>query len=244
MQAKDEKRDLRYCRYYHGERQCPYMDAFKGRAWIAEELASERASDSAKDFLSFVAAHISKWEPYGYEPDVARYIAFSDCCSLEERLEIARAYAIGDALLLQKPQGETVFESFFIGQGFASSIVNKGVLLYPDGSVYIENVDRRDFERANPVYFYVGKYQETADAVKQLIDENWERISALPSKIDDAVCDGGFSYYKFLSKNFDGVIYGGTEESKAVKDFHNQVLNIFYRKNSPSVDWLETATIK
>jgi hypothetical protein len=39
-------------------------------------------------------------------------------------------------------------------------------------------------------------------------------------------------------------IYGGTEESKAVKDFHNQVLNIFYRKNSPSVAWLETATIK
>ena len=190
MQAKDEKRDLRYCRYYHGEQQNPYMDAFKGRAWIAEELASERASDSAKDFLSFVAAHISKWEPYGYEPDVARYIAFSDCCSLEERLEIARAYRIGDALLLQKPQGETVFESFFIGQGFASSIVNKGVLLYPDGSVYIENVDRRDFERANPVYFYVGKYQETADAVKRLIDENWERISALSSKIDDAVCDG------------------------------------------------------
>ncbi|MBR6124545.1 hypothetical protein IKQ19_13285, partial [Candidatus Saccharibacteria bacterium] len=64
MQTDNENRDLKYCRYYHGELQDPYMDSFKGRAWMAEQLASERASDSAKDFLSFVAAHISKWEPY------------------------------------------------------------------------------------------------------------------------------------------------------------------------------------
>ena len=94
----------------------------------------------------------------------------------------------------------------------------------------------------NQAYFYAGKYKETADAVKKLIAENWERISALPSKIDDVVCDGGFSHYKFLSKHFKGMIYGGSMESTAVEDFHNQVLNIFYRMNAPSYDWLDVTT--
>ena len=75
MQTDNESRDLKYCRYYHGEQRDPYRDSFKGRAWMAELLAGERASDSAKDFLSFVAAHISKWEPYASDPDVARYRA-------------------------------------------------------------------------------------------------------------------------------------------------------------------------
>jgi hypothetical protein len=64
----------------------------------------------------------------------------------------------------------------------------------------------------------------------------------LPSKIDDIVCDGGFSHYKFLSKHFKGMIYGQTEESKAVEAFHNQVLNIFYRTNTPSYEWFDATT--
>ena len=48
MQTDNESRDLKYCRYYHGEQQNPYRDSFKGRAWMAELLASERTSDSAK----------------------------------------------------------------------------------------------------------------------------------------------------------------------------------------------------
>ena len=111
MQANDENKNLEYCRYYHGEQQNPYRDSFKGRAWMAEQLARERASDSAKDFLSFVAAHISKWEPYGYEPDVARYIAFFEGCSFEEKIEIAIGYGLGDALQFKKPRGRTIFES-------------------------------------------------------------------------------------------------------------------------------------
>ena len=206
MQTDNENRDLKYCRYYHGEQQDPYRDSFKGRAWMAEQLASERASDSAKDFLSFVAAHISKWEPYGYEPDVARYIAFFEGCSFEF---------------------------------YTPDTIDVGVLLYYDGSVYIKNVSLNPCIQA---YFYEGKYKETADAVKKLITENWERISALPSKYDDIVCDAGFLHYKFLSKHFKGMIYGGSNESKAVEDFHNQVLNIFYRMNAPSYAWLDVTT--
>ena len=48
MQENNEKRNLKFCRYYHGEQQNPYRDSFKGRAWMAEQLAGERASDSAK----------------------------------------------------------------------------------------------------------------------------------------------------------------------------------------------------
>ena len=99
MQANNEDQNLEYCRYYHGEQNDPYRDSFKGRAWIAEQLASERVSDSAKEFLSFVTAHIGKWEPYGCEPDVARYIAFFEHCSFEEKFEIARGYGLGNALL-------------------------------------------------------------------------------------------------------------------------------------------------
>lgn len=249
MQTDNENRDLKYCRYYHGEQQDPYRDSFKGRAWMAEQLASERASDSAKDFLSFVAAHISKWEPYGYEPDVARYIALFDYCSLEEKIEIARDFAIGDALQFKKPRGRTIFESHSDAGFYTPETIDMGVLLYSDGRAYIKNEVHylivcdgplpEEPEAVNRVYFYVGKYKETADAVKKLIEENWERISTLPSKIDDLVCDGGFSHYKFLSKHFKGMIYGQTEESKAVEAFHNQVLNIFYRMNVPSYDWLE-----
>ena len=239
MQVDNENRDLKYCRYYHGEPQDPYMDSFKGRAWMAEQLACERASDSAGGFLSFVAAHISKWEPYGYEPDVARYIAFFDYCTLEEKIEIAKGYAIENAIQFKKPRGRTIFESHSDAGFYTPDTIDVGVLLYYDGSVYIKNVSLNPCIQA---YFYVGKYKETADAVKKLITENWERISALPSKYDDIVCDAGFLHYKFLSKHFKGMIYGGSNESKAVEDFHNQVLNIFYRMNAPSYAWLDVTT--
>ena len=252
MLANNENKNLEYCRYYHGEQQDPYRDSFKGRAWIAEQLASERASESAVDFLSFVAAHISKWEPYGYEPDVARYIAFFEHCSFEEKIEIAKVYAIGNALQFKKPRGRAVFESHSDAGFYTPKTIDMGVLLYSDGRVYIKNEVHylivcdgplpEEPEAVNRVYFYAGKYKETADVVKKLIDENWERISTLPSKIDDFVCDGGFSHYKFLSKHFRGMIYGQTEESKAIETFHNQVLNIFYRMNAPSYDWLDVTT--
>lgn len=252
MQANNESKNLEYCRYYHGEQQAPYRDSFKGRAWIAEQLASERASDSAKEFLSFVTAHIGKWEPYGCEPDVARYIAFFEHCSFEEKFEIARGYGLGDALLFKKPRGRTIFESHSDAGYFTPYMIDKGVLLYGDGNVYIKiavpegcgcfDLSQEGQIPCNQLFFYVGKYEEAADAVKKLIKENWERISALPSKIDDIVCDGGFSHYKFLSKHFKGMIYGQTEESKAVETFHNQVLNIFYRTNTPSYEWFESIT--
>ena len=38
------------------------------------------------------------------------------------------------------------------------------------------------------------------------------------------------------------MIYGGSEESKAIEAFHNQVLNVFYRTNSPSYDWFDVTT--
>ena len=248
MQANNEIKNLEYCRYYHGEQDCPYRDSFKGRAWIAEQLASERASDSAMDFLSFVAAHISKWEPYGYEVDVARYIAFFEHCSFKEKIDIARGYGLGDALQFKKPRGRTIFESHMDAGFYTPETIDMGVLLYSDGNVYIKNAVQYFVvcdgallgeTPCNQVYFHVGKYIEAADTVKKLIEENWERISALPSKIDDIVCDGGFSHYKFLSKHFKGMIYGETEESKAVEAFHDRVLNAFYRKNTPSFDWLE-----
>ncbi|OWV14614.1 hypothetical protein [Fibrobacter sp. UWB5] len=252
MQTDNENRDLKYCRYYRGEQRNPYLDSFKDCAWEAEQLASEQVFDEAKDFLSFVVTHIPNRISSGDELNVNRYIAFFEHCSLEEKLEIAREYAIGDALQFKKPRGRTIFESHSDAGFYTPETIDMGVLLYSDGRVYIKNAvpegcgclnllqDGQD--PCTQVYFYAGKYKETADVVKKLIDENWERISTLPSKIDDFVCDGGFSHYKFLSKHFRGMIYGQTEESKAIETFHNQVLNIFYRMNAPSYDWLDVTT--
>ena len=253
MQANNEKKNLEYCRYYHGEQQDPYRDSFKGRAWIAEQLACERASESAKDFLSFVAAHISKWEPYGYEPDVARYIAFYEHCSFEEKLEIAKIYAIGEALQFKKPRGRTIFESHSDDSFITPYTIDVGVLLYNDGRVYIKNTLPEGRLRRNlfqneqkpcyQLYFYVGKFKETADAVKKLIEENWTAISVLPKKSDCLeVCDGSYSYYKFLTKRCGGYEYEESEDGKAVKPFHDRILNIFYRMNTPSYEWFETTT--
>ena len=252
MQANNEKKNLEYCRYYHGESECPYRDSFKGRAWIAEQLASERASDSAMDFLTFVAAHISKWEPYGYEPDVARYIAFFEHCSLAEKIEISQGFAVGEALQFKKPRGRIIFESHSDAGFYTPETIDVGVLLYNDGNVYVKNAVPECRGRlvslqgeplpSNQLFFYAGKFVDAANAIEELIKEHWDYISALPSKINDDVCDGGFSCYKFLSKRFNGMIYGQSEDSKAVAEYHDKVLNIFYRTNTPSYDWLETTT--
>ena len=246
------RKNLEYCCYYHRERRNPYWDAFKKYAWMAEEAAIGQPFGGAKEFLAFVVEQIRRWNSHGYATDVARYIAFFDHCSLEEKLEVALKCSLGDALQFKKPRGRTVFESHSDAGFFTPYTVNMGVLLYFDGSVYVKNAVPEgcafmQWFQDEPVscdqmFFYVGKYKETADAAKALIKESWERISALPSKIDDFVCDGGFSHYKFLSKHFEGMIYGDSEESKAVDGFHNRVLDIFYRTDTPCNDWLETTT--
>lgn len=251
MQAIVKNRNLEYCRYYHGEQQNPYTDSFKSRAWIAEQFASECAFDYSKDFLSFVAAHISKREPYGYEPDVARYIAFFEHCSFEEKFEIARAYALGDALQLKKPRGCTIFESHRNAGYFTPYMIGDGLLLYNDGSVFVKNAVPEslgclDLSQEGPflcnqVYFYVGKFKETADAVKKLIKENWTAISVLPKKGDClGITDGARSYFKFLTKRCGGYMYTYSEGGKAVMPFLNKIDNIFYWSNTPG--GLETTT--
>jgi len=252
MWANNE--NLEYCRYYRGEAECPYRDSFKGRAWMAEQLACERDSELPKDFLSFVAAHISKWEPFGYEPDVARYIAFFGFCNLEEKLDVARTYGLGDALQFQKPRGRTVFESHSEAGYFSPYRMDEGVLLYCDGSVYIKNAEQDSYNRIEPlleeqvpcnqVYFFVGKYKETAECVKKLIKENREKISGLPLKIRDHVCDGCMSHYKFLSKHFDGYIYGETDASRTVDELHKRVMDVFFRRNTPCEDWFESVDVE
>jgi len=218
-----------FCLYYNYEEECPYRDNYKGRAWIAEKFASERANASASDFLSFVAAHISKWDPFGFAPNVAKYIAEFEWCSIEEKKELAQEYGLDEELLFQKPKGRTVFEYIDEG-GFPCS--TRGCLLYFDGRVYsvYEN---------NPVnvraYVYEGVHKTLLDQVKAFIRENWEAIQKLPKETTFAACcDGSFQYYKFLSKRSHGYMMELTEDGKEVLSFAKKIESIF-RQNAVQV---------
>ena len=238
MQANNENKNLEYCRYYHGEQNDLYVDSFKGRAWMAEQLASERASESAVDFLSFVAAHISKWEPYGCEPDVARYIAFFEHCSLKEKLEVAREIGLHEVFLTEKPKGQTVFEEFWAGT-YKSTY--GGLFLYYDGRIAVKIGNRYPDDVS--YYLLIARDKYVADAVKKLIKDNWAAISALPKKGDCfEFFDGSYNYYKFLTKRCGGYMYEESEDGKAVKPFYNQILNVFYWTNTPFYVFFDVTT--
>ena len=238
MHADNENRDLEYCRYYHGEQNDPYMDSFKSCAWKAEQLACGHISGSAKDFLSSVVANISNSESYDYEMDVARYIAFSESCSFEEMIEFIRECGLVETILPEKPKGRTVFESFWKGTYMPTC---GGIFLYYDGRVVVKV--GKDYLDEVSYYFLVGRNKNIANAVKEFVKKNWEAISALPSKRDCMeICDGSYNYYKFLSKRCGGYEYENTEDGKAIMHFYDSILNLFYRTNTPSYDWLEVTT--
>ena len=238
MQIDNEIRDLKYCRYYHGEQWNPYLDSFKECAWEAEQLASEQAFDEAKDFLSFVVTHIPNRISSGEELNVNRYIAFFEHCSLEEKLEIAREFGLREVFLTEKPKGRTVFEAFWEG---TYTPTYGGLFLYYDGRIAVKIGNRYSDDVA--YYLLIARDKYVADAVKKLIKENWVAISALPKKSDCLeICDGSYNDYKFLTKRCGGYEYEESEGGKAVKPFHDRILNIFYRTNTPSYEWFESIT--
>ena len=226
-----------FCLYYHNEEDCPYRENYRGRAWIAEKFASERANASAIEFLSFVAAHISKWYPYGFASSVAKYIGEFSWCSIEEKKELAQEYGLDEELLFEKPKGRTVFE--FIDEG-GYAYITRGYLLYFDGRVY-------SVYGGNPkygcLYVYEGTRTTLIDQVKAFIRENWEAIQKLPKETTFAhCCDGSFQYYKFLSKRSHGYMMEFTEDGKEVLSFADRIEHLIHSNDIHIYDFDEDLT--
>lgn len=211
-----------FCLYYNNEDQCPYRDNYRGRAWIAEKFANERANAGAMEFMSFVAAHISKWDPYGFAANVAKYIAEFEWCSIEDKMELAQEYGLDEEILFQKPKGRTVFEYIDEG-GFPCR--TRGCLLYFDGRVYSVYEDNPANVRA---YVLEGVHKTLLDQVKVFFRENWEAIQKLPKETSFVdCCDGSFQYYKFLSKRCQGYMMEHSEDGKEVLAFADKIERLF-----------------
>ena len=217
-----------FCQYYNNEDECPYKKDYKGRIWIAEKQASERANANAYEFLSFVAAHISKWDPYGFAPNIAHYIAEFRFCSFEQKMKLAQAYGLNEELLFEKPKGRTVFEYIDEG-GFPCH--TRGYLLYFDGRIYSVYEDCPEHIR---MYILEGTHKPLLNKVKALIHDNWENIQKLPKETTFGECDdGSYQYYKFLSKRCHGYMMELTEDGKEVLYFAKKIDYIFHYHHVP-----------
>ena len=207
-----------FCLYYYNEEQCPYRDNYKGRVWIAEKLASERANASAVDFLTFVAAHVSKWDPYGFAAKVVKYIAEFRWCSIEEKMELARVYGLDEEFLFQRPEGTTVFEFISVG-GYCCT--TSGYLLYSDGRVYSIHGGRPE---DGCLYAHEGGSKTLLEQVEAFIRENWEAIQKLPEETTNVgCCDGSSQYCKFLDKRSHGYMMSLSEDGKEVLSYAKKI---------------------
>lgn len=83
-----------YCTLYRGEKECPYDRGYEARVWMAECCACESLQETPEKFLSFVCAHLGKWDPYEAVPLCARYIAEYPHADLNMKEEIARTYGV------------------------------------------------------------------------------------------------------------------------------------------------------
>jgi len=229
-----QKEILDFCQYYNGEEQCPFNDSYEARAWAAEQQVCSFVKDGAYSFLSYIAAYISKWDPYEYRADVARYVAEFPDCSLNEKMQIARTYELGEFLEFDKPKGRTIFEYEWENAFYH---IDCGFYLYFDGRVY-EKITTFESGLIS-AYVLCKSDRSLADAVKTLIRANYEQIKALPKEISgDSILDGSSSYYKFLGKRCGGYMPEYADEGKELMNWFGKVADIFKEHDCP-IDGLE-----
>lgn len=229
-----QKEILDYCQYYNGEEQCPYNDSYEARAWAAEQQVCSFVKDGAYSFLSYIAAYISKWDPYEYRADVARYVAEFPDCSLNEKMQIARTYELGDYLLVQKPKGRTIFETSWEGTEVQRT---GGVYLYFDGRVY----EKYGELLPQPSEIYVLRKQDKALAtnVKDLLQSRREQIQKFPTKIEyNFITDSAIEHLKFLFKKCSGYAMSFADKARDVMALARDVAKLF-RKHDCPIDGLE-----
>jgi hypothetical protein len=90
---------LKFCKFYKGEMECPkeYDGKTEGQLWFSESIICEFDTDvisknSEKEFVSYIAAHVGKWDPYGYRETIKFYLEKFDNQQLKEF--IIRTYEI------------------------------------------------------------------------------------------------------------------------------------------------------
>ena len=76
---------LNFCKFYKGEKECPkeYEGKMEGELWFSESIVcglsndggnSETDINTETEFVSFIAAHVGTWDPYGYRDTIKFYL--------------------------------------------------------------------------------------------------------------------------------------------------------------------------
>ena len=92
---------LNFCKFYKGEKECPkeYEGKMEGELWFSESIVCGLSKDGGNletdintetEFVSFIAAHVGTWDPYGYRDTIKFYLERFDNQALKEH--IIRAY--------------------------------------------------------------------------------------------------------------------------------------------------------
>ncbi|SHK42347.1 hypothetical protein SAMN05720764_101391 [Fibrobacter sp. UWH5] len=220
--------DTQFCLHYHGEDECPFRDEYKARVWMAELHACKSDLGTPREFLSFVCAYISKWDPYTFQAFLARYISKYPEVSVNEKAMVARTYEVtyDESLVYEKPRGRTIYESRNDGGYFGS---NSGVLLYTDGRLY-EVTSSSPEPRISfgfPAYRLLGTCREMGQKVKAYLLVHRTEVMALPAQAECwDILDGATYEIKFLSKTCKGYMLPESEDGAAVVEMASRVVRL------------------
>lgn len=216
----NDTRNTQFCLLYHGENESPFRDEYKARVWMAELRASESNLGTPRNFLSFVCAYISKWDPYTFPAFLTRYISEYPEVSVNEKAVVAKTCEVtyDESLIYEKPRGRTIYESRN-DEGYFGS--DSGVLLYTDGRIY-EVTSSSPEPRISfgfPAYRLLGANSEMGRKVKAYLLECRDEMMALPAL---AECwdflDGATYEIKFLSKTCKGYMLPESEKGRTVAE--------------------------
>ena len=71
---------LKYCKYYKREKECPSeLNKIERQIWVAEQWICSQSNmidsdNPERNFVSYVAAYIGKWNPWGYRDVIKFYL--------------------------------------------------------------------------------------------------------------------------------------------------------------------------
>lgn len=84
---------IKFCRYYHGESECPFTDAERSTLWIIERAWVERMTagntEQIEEAVSeYVACGLGEFQMRDGVPISLKAVLFNRFCKYEERIDV------------------------------------------------------------------------------------------------------------------------------------------------------------
>lgn len=85
---------IKFCRYYHGESECPFKDDERSTLWMIEIMWTEKITrDIAEDFLDralqeYIAYGLGEFQIHDGVPISLKAVLFNRLCKYEERIDL------------------------------------------------------------------------------------------------------------------------------------------------------------